>query len=128
MLREMGEVLDRCGERRPLLLVTEDLHWSDRATTQLIDYIARRRGSAPLMWLGSFRLADVVALDHPLTRLRRELRMHHLSEEIVLDPFSESEVAEYSANRRHPLPATRFRACPAQTHRWLAPLRRIARD
>jgi len=95
MLREMGEVLDRCGERRPLLLVTEDLHWSDRATIQLIDYIARRRGSAPLMWLGSFRIADVVALDHPLNRLRRELRLHHLSEEIVLDPFSESEVAEY---------------------------------
>jgi DNA-binding winged helix-turn-helix (wHTH) protein len=95
MLREMGEVLDRCGERQPLLLVTEDLHWSDRATIQLIDYIARRRGSAPLMWLGSFRLADIVALDHPLNRLRRELRLHHLSEEIVLDPFSESEVAEY---------------------------------
>ena len=95
MLREMGEVLDRCGDRCPLLLVTEDLHWSDRATIQLIDYIARRRGSAPLMWLGSFRIADVVALDHPLNRLRRELRLHHLSEEIVLDPFSESEVAEY---------------------------------
>jgi tetratricopeptide (TPR) repeat protein len=99
MLREMGEVLDRCGERRPLLLVTEDLHWSDRATIQLIDYIARRRGSAPLMWLGSFRLADVVALDHPLNRLRRELRLHDLCEEIVLDPFSESEIAEYLAKQ-----------------------------
>jgi DNA-binding winged helix-turn-helix (wHTH) protein/tetratricopeptide (TPR) repeat protein len=99
MLREMGEVVDRCGERRPLLLVTEDLHWSDRATIQLIDYIARRRGSAPLMWLGSFRLADVVALDHPLNRLRRELRLHRLCEEIVLDPFSESEVAEYLAKQ-----------------------------
>ena len=99
MLREMGEVLDRCGERRPLLLLTEDLHWSDRATIQLIDYIARRRGSAPLMWLGSFRLADVVALDHPLNRLRRELRLHRLCEEIVLDPFSESEVAEYLAKQ-----------------------------
>ena len=41
MLREMGELLDRYTERRPLLLVTEDLHWSDRATIQLIDYIAR---------------------------------------------------------------------------------------
>ena len=65
-LREMGEFLDRYTEQRPLLLVTEDLHWSDRATIQLIDYIARRRGSARLMWLASFRLAEVVALDHPL--------------------------------------------------------------
>jgi DNA-binding winged helix-turn-helix (wHTH) protein len=99
MLREMGEVLDRSGERRPLLLVTEDLHWSDRATLQLIDYIARRRASARLMWLASFRLAEVVALDHPLNRLRHELRLHDLCEEIVLDPFSEREVADYVADR-----------------------------
>ena len=43
MLREMGELLDRYTEQRPLLLVTEDLHWSDPATVQLIDYLARRR-------------------------------------------------------------------------------------
>ena len=99
MLREMGELLDRSGERRPLLLVTEDLHWSDRATIQLIDYVARRRGNARLMWLASFRLTEVVALDHPLNPLRRELRLHGLCEEIVLDPFSETEVAEYVAER-----------------------------
>ena len=99
MLREFGELLDRYTERRPLLLVTEDLHWSDQATIQLIDYIARRRGSARLMWLASFRLAEVVALDHPLKPLRHELRLHGLCEEIVLDPFSETEVADYVVKR-----------------------------
>ena len=99
MLREMGELLDRYTEQRPLLLVTEDLHWSDRATIQLIDYVARRRGRARLMWLASFRLAEVVALDHPLNPLRHELRLHRLCEEIVLDPFSETEVADYVAQR-----------------------------
>ena len=94
-LREMGEFLDRYTEQRPLVLVTEDLHWSDRATIQLIDYIARRRGGARLMWLITFRLAEVVALDHPLNALRRELRLHRLCDEIVLDPFSGTEVAEY---------------------------------
>jgi DNA-binding winged helix-turn-helix (wHTH) protein/tetratricopeptide (TPR) repeat protein len=93
MLREMGEVLDRLADRRPLLLVTEDLHWSDRATIQLVDYIARRRGSARLMWLASFRLAEVVALEHPLNSVRRELRLHSMCTEVVLDSFSETEVA-----------------------------------
>ena len=79
--------------------MTEDLHWSDRATIQLIDYVARRRGSGRLMWLASFRLAEVVALDHPLNPLRHELRLHGLCEEIVLDPFSEGEVADYVAQR-----------------------------
>ena len=99
MLREMGELLDRYTEQRPLLLVTEDLHWSDRATIQLIDHVARRRGRACLMWLASFRVAEVVALEHPLNPLRRELRMHRLCEEVVLDPFSEAEVAAYVAQR-----------------------------
>ncbi len=99
MLREMGQLLDRYTERRPLLLVTEDLHWSDRATLQLIDYVARRRSSARFMWLASFRLAEVVALDHPLNPLRHELRLHGLCKEIVLDPFSEAEVADYVAER-----------------------------
>jgi DNA-binding winged helix-turn-helix (wHTH) protein/tetratricopeptide (TPR) repeat protein len=99
MLREIGELLDRYTERRPLLLVTEDLHWADRATMQLIDYVARRRGSSRLMWLASFRLAEIVALDHPMNALRRELRLHGLCDEIVLDPFSESEVADFLARR-----------------------------
>jgi DNA-binding winged helix-turn-helix (wHTH) protein len=98
-LREMGEFLDRYTEQRPLILVTEDLHWSDRATIQLIDYIARRRGNVHLMWISTFRLAEVVALDHPLNALRRELRLHRLCDEIVLDPFSGTEVAEYLRQR-----------------------------
>lgn len=99
MLREMGELLDRYTEQRPLLLVTEDLHWSDRATIQLIDYVARRRGHTRLMWLSSFRIAEVVALEHPLNSLRHELRLQRRCEEVVLDPFSEIEVADYVAQR-----------------------------
>lgn len=99
MLREMGELLDRYTENRPLLLVTEDLHWSDHATVRLMDYIARRRGSTRLLWLASFRLTEIIAADHPLRAVRQELRLHGLSEEIVLDAFSEKEVAEYVAKR-----------------------------
>ena len=99
MLREMGEFLDRYTEHRPLLLVTEDLHWADRATTQLIDYVARRRGSARFMWLASFRLTEVIALDHPLGALRHELRMNSLCDEIVLDSFTERETAAFLAAR-----------------------------
>jgi DNA-binding winged helix-turn-helix (wHTH) protein len=99
MLREMGEFFDRYTEHRPLLLVTEDLHWSDRATIELINHVARRRGGAHLMWIGSFRLAEIVAGDHPLKALRNELRLHGLCEEVVLDEFSEQEVADYVAQR-----------------------------
>jgi DNA-binding winged helix-turn-helix (wHTH) protein len=99
MLREMGELLDRYTETRPLLLVTEDLHWSDQGTVQLMDYIARRRAATRLLWLASFRLTEIIAADHPLSAVRNELRLHGLSDEIVLDAFSEKEVAEYVAER-----------------------------
>ncbi|MBV8030114.1 MAG: AAA family ATPase, partial [Betaproteobacteria bacterium] len=105
MLREFGELVDRCAGSRPLLLVTEDLHWADRATIRLLDYMARRRGAARFMWLASFRLAEVVALEHPLNALRRELRLHGLCQEIALDPFSESEVASYLMQRSAALAA-----------------------
>jgi DNA-binding winged helix-turn-helix (wHTH) protein/tetratricopeptide (TPR) repeat protein len=98
MLRELGELLDRATKDKPLLLVTEDLHWSDQATLRLIDHIARRRTPARLMWLATFRLAEVIAQDHPLKALRHELKLHRLADELLLDPFSEQEVAGYLAS------------------------------
>lgn len=117
MLRELGEFLERYTRERPLLLITEDLHWSDQATVQLIDHIARRRAPARLLWLASFRLAEVVAEGHPLTDLRHELRLHRLCDEIVLDPFSEQEVADYIDERFPQLGAseTFVRALHART-------------
>jgi DNA-binding winged helix-turn-helix (wHTH) protein len=99
MMRELAELLDAYTEHRPLLLITEDMHWSDHATVELMDYIARRRGRGKLMWLASFRLAEVIAYDHPLKALRPELRLHGLCEEIGLEPFSEQDVDSYVADR-----------------------------
>src|SRR5687767_4228434 len=99
MLRELGEFLDRYTEHRPLLLVTEDLHWGDRATIQLIDYFARRRSRGSVMWVSSFRVAEVVASDQPLNALRREFLLHGLCEELVLDSFSQADVAAFLAAR-----------------------------
>lgn len=95
MLREMGELLDQYTQRRPVLIVIEDLHWSDQATVRLIDHLARRRAPMRLMWLGSFRPADLIAEEHPLKGVRLELRVHRLCDELVLEPFSERDVADY---------------------------------
>lgn len=99
MLREMGEFVERYTELQPLLLITEDLHWADQSTIQLIDYMARKRSRRRLMWLSSFRLTEIIALDHPLNTIRHELKSLALSDEILLDSFSESEVAEYMTAR-----------------------------
>lgn len=92
MLREIGELLDRLTERQPLVLVLEDLHWSDHASVQLIGYLARRRSPAALLVLASLRPADVIAESHPIASLRRELRVQRLADEVDLEAFSEADI------------------------------------
>lgn len=95
MLREFSELVEQWTQSRPLLLVTEDLHWCDEATVRLIDHVARRRPPAHLMWLASYRTPELVARDHPLNGLRHDLRLRRLCQELLLEPFSEAELAAY---------------------------------
>ena len=43
MLRELAEALEVLTTERPVVLVLEDLHWSDFSTLALLSYLARRR-------------------------------------------------------------------------------------
>ncbi|MBI5716893.1 MAG: AAA family ATPase [Burkholderiales bacterium] len=99
MVRELWELLARLTHDAPLVLVTEDLHWSDQGTLRLMDHFARQRNPLRLLWLTSFRLAQVIAEQHPLQALRGELRMHRLCEELLLDSFSETELGAYVESR-----------------------------
>ena len=99
MLREFGALLDRATPTRPLLLLLEDLHWSDQATVSLLGYLARRRGPARWMLVASFRPPDLSVDDSPLQALRRELQLHQLCQELVLQPFTASEVDRYVLQR-----------------------------
>jgi DNA-binding winged helix-turn-helix (wHTH) protein/tetratricopeptide (TPR) repeat protein len=99
MLREAGELLERAAADQPLLLVLEDLHWSDPATVALVGYLARRRSSARLMLVASYRPTDIILSDHPLKSQRQELRLHRLCEELDLEAFSETEVRDFIEGR-----------------------------
>ena len=44
----------------PLVLVLEDLQWSDRSTVELLAYLAQRREPARLLVLGTYRPVEVV--------------------------------------------------------------------
>lgn len=102
MLREFGVLLDAVTAERPLVLVLEDLHWSDHATIQLLGYLARRRGVARWLVVASFRPTDAALAEHPVQALRLELRAQRLCTELTLDAFTESEVDAYLARRFAP--------------------------
>ncbi|WNF45283.1 AAA family ATPase [Pseudomonas sp. SG20056] len=102
MLREFGELLMRCCELRPLLLVLEDMHWCDSASVRLLEYLARRRGLKRLMLVCSLRPADS---GQPLSVLRHDLNLRGLSEELALQPFSLEQLRDYLARYHPALPA-----------------------
>jgi DNA-binding winged helix-turn-helix (wHTH) protein/tetratricopeptide (TPR) repeat protein len=95
MLREMAEVLEAFTARIPLVLVLEDLHWSDYSTTDLIAALARRRGPARLLVVGAYRPVEAILSNHPLKNIKRELELHRLCAEIELTPWEISSVEEY---------------------------------
>jgi DNA-binding winged helix-turn-helix (wHTH) protein len=99
MLREFQELMIRFTAQRPLLFIVEDLHWADSATLRLMDHFARQRVAGQVLWVGTFRLTQVIAEGHPLQAVRQELRPHRLCEEMLLDCFSELEVQQYLQSR-----------------------------
>ena len=58
MLRELAEAVEVLAQNAPLVLVLEDLHWSDMSTLDWLAYVARRRASARLLVLGTYRPID----------------------------------------------------------------------
>ncbi len=99
MLREMAGAIERLSENSPVLLVLEDLHWSDYSTLDLISYLARRPDRARLMVIGTYRPVDVILAGHPLRGVKRELQAHRLCHELPLEYLTEEQVAQYLATR-----------------------------
>jgi DNA-binding winged helix-turn-helix (wHTH) protein/tetratricopeptide (TPR) repeat protein len=99
MLRELTEAVEQFTTSRPLLLVLEDLHWSDSSTLAWLAYMARRREAARLLVLGTYRPVEAIVAGHPLRTLTRELKGRGQCEELLLDYLSEDAVAAYLSMR-----------------------------
>ncbi len=105
MLREMGEALDALTADSVLVLVLEDLHWSDFSTLDLISYVARRQRAAHLLVIGTYRPAELIASGHPLKAVKQELVARRQGEELPLEYLTREAVGQHLAVR---FPGHRF--------------------
>jgi DNA-binding winged helix-turn-helix (wHTH) protein/predicted ATPase len=107
MLREMAGALERLTALQPLVLVLEDLHWSDSATLDLLAYLARRPQPARLLVIGTYRPVELIVRDHPLRAVHHELQLHGWCAELPLGFLGAEDVRTYLALRfpDHRLPA-----------------------
>jgi DNA-binding SARP family transcriptional activator len=82
MLREAVQALEALAERRPVVLVLEDLHWADEATLELLSVLVRRPRPARLMVVGTYRPDE-----GPVQALAHEACGRRAAEELALAPL-----------------------------------------
>ena len=99
MLRELVDALEQLTAVQPLVLVLEDLHWSDASTVEVLALLARRREPARLLVLGTYRPVEVIVHEHPLKAVKQELVAHGQAVEVPLGYLALEAVAAYLAQR-----------------------------
>jgi DNA-binding SARP family transcriptional activator/predicted ATPase len=81
---------------QPLLLVVDDLQWTDGETLELLHFLLRFDPGARLLVLGTARTGEVEA-GHPLATLLQALRHDDRVAEIELGPLSPDETVTLAA-------------------------------
>src|SRR5262245_30299211 len=99
MLRELCVALEAVSAEQALVLVLEDLHWSDQSTIEALAMLARRREPARLLVVGTYRAAEVVVREHPLQTVKHELMARGQAVEVALNSLSQAAVQAYVAAR-----------------------------
>jgi len=117
MMRELQQALETLAAARTIVLVLEDLHWSDPSTVSALAGLAMRREPARLLVVGTYRPVDAIAELHTIVQLKHELTAKRQSVEIALDGFSTDAVHAFLAARfaRNDFPPELAQRLQAQT-------------
>jgi DNA-binding NarL/FixJ family response regulator len=84
------------ARRQPTVLFLDDLQWADHTTLDVLTSLAAHLADLPLLLLGAYR-SDELGRDHPLRRMRSDLRRAGRFREVALDPLDPAETAALAA-------------------------------
>jgi tetratricopeptide (TPR) repeat protein len=98
-LHRLAVCLEALAADVPLVLVVEDMHWSDYATLDLVSLLAHRRHPARLLVLCTLRQADAIVRAHPVVKVKRELLRTGSCRELALGGLPSADVEQYAAAR-----------------------------
>ena len=85
--------LKNAAQRQPLMLVLDDLHWADRSSLLLLEFLAQEIGNSPLLLIGAHRDVEV-SRGHPLSQTLGALVREQLFHRVQLDGLTQQEVGE----------------------------------
>lgn len=89
LFANLADFFTQQTEQHPLLLIVEDVHWSDDSSLQCLHTLARQMAGRPLLLLCTYRHDDV----HPQLRsFLAQLDRERLSQEVTLARLMRSEI------------------------------------
>ena len=92
------------GRQRPLVLILDDLHWADKPSLLLLQFLARELAGSRILVIGTYRDVEL-GRKHPLADALAELARPEQSSRVLLRGLEEKDVArfiELSAGREPP--------------------------
>jgi tetratricopeptide (TPR) repeat protein/predicted Ser/Thr protein kinase len=95
MLRELGDALAVLTAETPVLLVLEDMHWTDPASVDMLRHLAERARGQRLLLVVTARPEDIERNNPTLKKCYTEMRARGVCEEIALPVLRVQDVAAY---------------------------------
>jgi tetratricopeptide (TPR) repeat protein/tRNA A-37 threonylcarbamoyl transferase component Bud32 len=94
MFDSITRFLLAAAEREPMVVLLDDLHYADRASLLLLEFLAQELSSAKLLVVGTYRDVELQPGDD-LTHTLATVARLHAPRRIALSGLTESEVASY---------------------------------
>jgi DNA-binding winged helix-turn-helix (wHTH) protein len=94
-VREVIEAIESLATAHTIVIVLEDLQWSDVATIDLLALLGQRRERARLLVIATARRAEAQTVTHPLNRVMRGLVTRANAAAVPLDRIAAGAVARF---------------------------------
>ncbi len=79
------------SQRRPLLVVLDDLQWADSSSCELLGYLARRLAGSPVLFVGACRESEL-APNHVLHGLIAHMQREHTISTLSIQPLTNEQI------------------------------------
>jgi tetratricopeptide (TPR) repeat protein len=93
LFEAISQFITNISEESPLLVVLDDLQWTDSSSLLLLHYLARGVQETSLLLLGAYRSTDIDD-KHPLTPVLAELKRERLPQSVSLKRMSLDDISE----------------------------------
>jgi predicted ATPase len=93
LFEAFSQFVSNISKEAPLLVVLDDLQWTDSTSLLLLHYLARGAYRGPLLLLGAYRSADIDS-KHSLTAVLTELNRERLLQSVSLKRMSLNDISE----------------------------------